>query len=208
MNIGFHPRPASSSSLRNLCALSVSALSFSLSRRSSRTVGSVPAPRFLSCFALPLSCKTSQKLTPLISHSSALFKKEHSADSFGISAFRTLLQITGGVPAPFFSFLPLLTTHDSLFTNSFRICSCGKTPTGEPAASISPEHFLFFPHRVNMRRAPTPVYPEQARGATRLLSCVYFTVLWIPGGAPLLIHRQCSPLHRPMRDIPSGRTST
>jgi hypothetical protein len=63
---------------------------------SARPVGSVPAPRFLSCFALPLSRKRSQKLTPLIPHSSALLKKEHPANSFGISSFRTLLQNTGG----------------------------------------------------------------------------------------------------------------
>jgi hypothetical protein len=63
---------------------------------SARPVGSVPAPRFLSCFALPHSRKRSQKLTPLIPHASALLKKEHPANSSGISSFRTLLQITGG----------------------------------------------------------------------------------------------------------------
>jgi hypothetical protein len=93
---------------------------------SARPVGSVAAPRFLSCFALPFSCKGSQKLTLLFSHSSALLEEEHSANSFGSSGFRTLLQNTGGVPTPFFSFLPLLTTHNSLFTNSFRICSSAK----------------------------------------------------------------------------------
>jgi hypothetical protein len=113
VNIAFHPRPAYPSSLRDLCALSVSAVSFFHSRRSSR-------------IALPLSCEKSQKLTPLFSQSSALLKKEHFANSFGISTFRTLLQNTGGVPAPSSSFLPLLTTHNSLFTNSFRIRSSEK----------------------------------------------------------------------------------
>jgi hypothetical protein len=93
---------------------------------SASPVGPVLAPRFLSCFTLPLFCKRSQKLNPMFSHSSALFKEEHSANFFGISGFRTLLQNTGGVPTPFFSFLPLLTTHNSLFTNSFRICSSAK----------------------------------------------------------------------------------
>ncbi len=218
MNIAFHAHPAPPSSPRNLCALRVSALSFFPSRRSSRT-------------ALPLSCEKSQKLTPLFSQSSALLKKEHFANFFGISGFRTLLQNTGGVPASFFSFLPLLTTHNSLFTNSFRIrtsekydrnpfgmrtfktqdlkpfrfCSCEKTPSGVPSASISPKHFLFFPHRVNMQPTATSVYPEEARGATPFLSCVYFTVLWIPGGGgPLLLHRQGSPLQRAGCGIPDG----
>jgi hypothetical protein len=93
---------------------------------SARSVGSVPATRSLSCFALPLSCKKNQKLTSLFSHSSGLLKEEHSANSLGISGFRSLLQNTGGVPTAFFSFLPLLTIHNSLFTNSFRICTSEK----------------------------------------------------------------------------------
>jgi hypothetical protein len=93
---------------------------------SASPVGPVLASRFLSCFALPLSCKRSQKLTPPFSHSSALLREEHFANSFGSSGFRTLLQNTWSVPTPFFCFLPLLTIHNSLFTNSFRICSSAK----------------------------------------------------------------------------------
>jgi hypothetical protein len=97
-----------------------------LSLPSARSVGSVPALRFLFCFALPLCCKRSQKLTPLFSDSSALLKGEYSANSFGISGFRTLLQNTGGVPTLSSSFLPLLTIHNSLFINSFTNCTSEK----------------------------------------------------------------------------------
>jgi len=140
VNIGFKPAPYSRSGTRplpaplvpprsrTLCALCVSVFSCPsfFPRRSACTVGSVPAPPFPSCFALPLSCKRSQELTPLFSQASALLKKEHFANSFAISCFRTLLQNAAGVPTPFFSFLWLLTTHNSLFTNSFRICTFEK----------------------------------------------------------------------------------
>jgi hypothetical protein len=99
---------------------------------SARTVGSVPAPRFLSCFTLPLSCKRSQKLTYLFSHSSALLKKVHFANSFGISGFPTLLQKTGS--GTLLDFLPLnfelstvnfsrIRTSEKSARNPFRIRS-------------------------------------------------------------------------------------
>jgi hypothetical protein len=87
----------------------------------SRIERSVTASRFSSRFAPSLFCKKSQKLNPLFSNSSALFKKENSDNSFPTNHFCTLLQNTGSVPTPFFSVLPLLTIHDSRFTNSFRI---------------------------------------------------------------------------------------
>jgi hypothetical protein len=41
------------------------------------------------------------------------------------------------------------------------------------ATPLRPKHFLSFPQRVNIQHAATP--------ATPFLSCVYFTILWIPG---------------------------
>jgi hypothetical protein len=60
---------------------------------SARSVGSVPAPRFLFCFALPLSCKRNRKLTPLFSRSSALLRicssEKHARKPFRIRSFKT-----------------------------------------------------------------------------------------------------------------------
>jgi hypothetical protein len=148
VNIASHPAPSSRSgtsplpvprippSPRTLCARRLP--------RSGRGAGVYPGrvgafscssffSRRSSRIALPLSCKRSQKRTPLFSQSSALLKKEHFANSFSVSALRTLLQNTGGGGTRFdlFSFLPLLTIHNSLFTNSFRICSSEKL-AGKP----------------------------------------------------------------------------
>jgi hypothetical protein len=51
--------------------------------------------------------------------------------------------------------------------------SCKKQVRGVPSAT-QPKPFPSFPQRVNMQRTATPITP--------FLSCVYFTVLWIPGG--------------------------
>jgi hypothetical protein len=226
VNIAFQPAPSSRSGTRplpapripprprTLCELCVSvfswssffsrsSLALSLERSPAASLSAEPLealsiPHRSSRTFLPLSSKKSQNLTPLFSHPSALFKKEGFANSFRINSFRTLSQNTGGGTLPdLFSFLPLLTIHNSLLTNSlrictskkyasnpcrirsfkthdlkpFRMCSCEKTPY---APLIPPNHFLFFPHRVNMQRTATPTTP--------FFSCPYFTVLWIPGG--------------------------
>ena len=65
----------------------------------------------LSCFTLSLFCKTSPKINPSFSCSSALSKKEYFDNPFPINSFRTLWQNTGGgtpqarISSRFFSIL-------------------------------------------------------------------------------------------------------
>jgi hypothetical protein len=73
----------------------------------------------LSERALSLLCKNTEKLTPLFSIFSALFKRECFADSFRINDFRTLLQNTGGVHRQ-----PRLLSWLSPSCNSFIINTC------------------------------------------------------------------------------------
>jgi hypothetical protein len=64
-----------------------------------------------SRFTLSLFCKTSPKINPSFSYSSALSKKEYFDNPFPINGFRTLWQNTGGgtpqakIPSRFFSIL-------------------------------------------------------------------------------------------------------
>jgi hypothetical protein len=117
-----------------LCALSVSALS-SL------------------CLTLSLFGAKTEKLSPAFSCPSALFKKQYFNNSFSINGFGTLLQNTGGVPTPFFSFLPLLTIHYSLFTNSFRIRISAKTAHNPfRIRSFKTQHLKPFRIRIYKKR--------------------------------------------------------
>ncbi len=74
---------------------------------------------------LSLPCGKSKKLTPLFSHSSALFKEAHSGNSFPINRFRTLSQNTGGGTPPLnrstASFVILRLQQPSLAAKSHRI---------------------------------------------------------------------------------------
>ena len=79
------------------------------------TVCSVSSP---SCFTLLLFCNNSEKINPVLSYSCVLFKNEHFANSSTINDFRTLLQITGGVP-PRTSFLSPFVQPP--IANSFRV---------------------------------------------------------------------------------------
>ena len=135
---------------------------------SARPVGSVPAPRFLSCFTLPLFCKKSQKLTPQFSHSSALLKEEHCANSFGISGFPTLLQNSeGGTVPDLFSF-----NFEQSTVNFFRIRSSEKQAR-KPfrMRSCKTRHLKSFRMRSYRKKGD---------------------------GGPLPFHRQGSPLRRPI----------
>jgi hypothetical protein len=147
--------------------------------RGSSTFSSLP------CFTLSLFCKKNEKVTPLFSDSSALFKKECFDNSFSINSFRTLLQNTGGgtPPPKIFSlfFCILATAHSSFSANShkirtyakrarnlftirtsktqhlkpFRICTYEKTPGG-------PQRVLFplRPKQIrNIQVLPLPAFP-------------------------------------------------
>ncbi len=129
--------------------------------RGSSTFSSLPS------FTLSPFYKKSEKITPLFSDSSALFKKERLDNSFSINSFRTLLQNTGGgtPPPKIFSlfFCVPSTAHSSSSAKSrrirtyakrarnpftirtsktqdlkpFRIRTYEKTPGGPPAGSLS-----------------------------------------------------------------------
>src|SRR5580658_303467 len=65
------------------------------------------------------------------------------------------------------------------------------------ATPFPPKSFPSFPQRVNIQRTATPVYPEEGRGATPFLSCVYFTILWIPrGGGHIYLNSITTRRHR------------
>jgi hypothetical protein len=89
----------------------------------------------LSCFTLLFFRNKREKITPLYSRPSALFKNECSDKSFPINSFRTLLQNTGGgTPPPeilaFFSGV-LASAQSPAATKSrgIRICEkCARNP--------------------------------------------------------------------------------
>jgi hypothetical protein len=78
--------------------------------------------------------------------------------------------------------------------------SCKKQGRGWYPAS-PPDPFLFFPQRVNIQRAATPVYHEQGRDTPPLFSCVYPTLPLAPGVGVL------SSARHPMNRVCAGQSS-
>jgi hypothetical protein len=89
-----------------------------------------------SCFTLSLFCKTSPKINPSFSYSSALSKKVYFDNPFPINSFRTLWQNTGGgtpqarISSRFFAILAA--RYSSLAAKSRRIRTYEKTGEGGP----------------------------------------------------------------------------
>ena len=88
-----------------------------------------------SCSTFSLFCKTSAKINPWFSYSSALFKKQRFDIPFPINSFRTLWQNTGGgtpqarISSRFFSILAARCS--SLAAKPRRICTyeiCARNP--------------------------------------------------------------------------------
>ena len=201
MNIPFHPAPSSRSgtppllaprprTLRALCVSAFSCSSF-FSCRSSRTVGSVPAPfenqlrelKSLPKICVRSRCSPSVQKRAKTEQTTLLFSETYKHAISQVFSIHRLTFARGYVFLGRFSLLPFnqvttipfrMRSFKTQDLKPFRMFSCEKTPNREPAASISPKHFLFFPHRVNMQHAGTP--------ATRLLSCVYFITRGHPGG--------------------------
>ena len=100
-------------------------------RRQPRPGRGASAFSSLSWLIFSLPCKTSAKINPWISYSSALFKKQCFDNPLYINTLRALLQNTGGgthSPKIFSHFFSLLATrHSSLATKSRRICTYVKS---------------------------------------------------------------------------------
>ena len=101
-----------------------------------------------------------------------------------ISAFTSLSSLcSGGASDPCSSSIPdsfdaSIPFRIIFFAHPYHLTpiesySCKKQGRRYPTTT-QPKPFPLFPHRVNMQRTATPITP--------FLSCVYFTVLWIPGG--------------------------
>jgi hypothetical protein len=126
-----------------------------------------------SLFGLSLFYKKGQKITPLFSDSSALFKKECFDNPLPFNSFRTLLRNTGGGSPPprIFSlfFCILATAHSSSSAKSRRICTCTKRARNPFTIRTSKTQHL-KPFRMNTYRKTGgggsrlfPLRPKQIR---------------------------------------------
>jgi hypothetical protein len=141
VNIALQPRPTSPSSLRNLCVLSVSALSFSSSRHS------IPTNRFSG---QPLGASSRLSLLP--------FKLKPSTFScFSVSPFPAALTSplqTAENPATLSCAFATLTGHAS--HKSFVCHSCRKTPGG--GVPLRARIFLSYPKASHLTAPPPEIF--------------------------------------------------
>jgi hypothetical protein len=129
----------------------------------------------LSCFTLSFFRNKREKINPLYSGPSALFKNEYFDKSLPINGFRTLLQNTGGgTPPPeilaFFSVV-LASAHSPSATKSRRIRTSGKharNPTGMNSSKT--QHLKLFRIRTYEKNRegetlqPANISPRQKPG--------------------------------------------